>query len=299
MLTFVWVRVRSVVLWRNGSCALCAGLSPPVSGRRGRRRPAWQGGGMTRASRLLLTGIVVGAALLSAAGCSASGTGSAALSAVPSESPSATPKADIRDLITPTPEPTTPPTAEALAQTVDAGALVEGSTATASGDGPSNVTYSRQGEFAVVIALDCSACTGTATVTAPGRMSPLGESTAPMNGSYLMDVFKEDPVDQTLIVEATGPWSVTLSSWNDLPLVSGAQSGTGPTVLFFRDDVAHVSVDFTPAGPDDSFQGRVFTTSDRPQLFGDSAAFSEVFDADLPGVMSIQTNGSWTVTPTP
>ncbi|WP_172592208.1 hypothetical protein [Subtercola boreus] len=53
------------------------------------------------------------------------------------------------------------------------------------------------------------------------------------------------------------------------------------------------------AGAGDSFSGRVFTTSGNPQVFGDTGAFSEVFDADLPGVMAIQTNGTWTVTPTP
>ena len=56
---------------------------------------------------------------------------------------------------------------------------------------------------------------------------------------------------------------------------------------------------FQPASADDSFSGRVFTTSDSPKLFGNTEAFSEVYDVDLPGVMAIQTNGTWTVTPTP
>jgi hypothetical protein len=186
-----------------------------------------------------------------------------------------------------------------LDQTVDAGAVAEGAPGTVSGTGPSNVTYQRQGEFAVVVELDCAACTGTAVVTAPGRMSPFGKAAAPMRGSFLMDIFKDDPVDQTFIVKAEGPWTVTMQSWNDLPYVSGPQSGTGPAVLYFSDDVSHVTVDYAPAGPDDSFSGRVYTTSDDTQLFGDTGAFSEVFDADLPGVMAIQTNGTWTVVPTP
>lgn len=251
---------------------------------------------MNRVTKTILTGVVLGGTLLGAAGCTASASDAGSTSATPTREPTRKPRID--ELITSSPTPTTPATAEALAQTVDAGVVAEGTSATASSDGPSNVSYSRQGEFAVVITLDCSQCTGTATVTSPGRMSPLGEATAPMSGSYLRDVFVNDPVDQTLIVDATGPWSITLSSWNDLPLVSGPQSGTGPAVLFFSDDVPKVAVDYSPASPDDSFQGRVFTTSDDPQLFGDSAAFSEVFDADLPGVLSIQTNGTWTVTPT-
>ncbi|WP_104163320.1 hypothetical protein [Cryobacterium sp. N22] len=91
---------------------------------------------------------------------------------------------------------------------------------------------------------------------------------------------------------------MTLQSWNDVSYVSGPQSGTGPVVLFFSDDVSRVTVDYMPADADDSFSGRVFTTSDTPQMFGDSVAFSEVFDADLPGIMAIKTQGTWTVTPT-
>lgn len=177
--------------------------------------------------------------------------------------------------------------------------LAEGTSASAAGNGPSNVAYERQGEFAVVMTVDCSACTGTTTVTEPGRMSPFGEVAAPMHGSFLKDVFTSDPVNQTFIVLAEGPWTVTVQSWNDIPAVSGPQSGVGPAVLFFTDDVPRVRVDYAPAGPDDSFSGRVFTTSDQPKMFGNTDAFSEVFDADLPGVMAIQTNGTWTVTPTP
>ncbi len=214
-------------------------------------------------------------------------------------SPTRTQPPRIQDLVTPSPTPTAPPTAEPVAQTVDAGVVAEGSSATVSGAGPSNITYQRQGEFVVVIELDCSACTGATVVTAPGRMSPLGEAAAPMRGSFLMDVFKDDPVNQMLIVQAEGAWTVTLQSWNDVSYVSGPQSGTGPVVLFFSDDVSRVTVDYTPANADDSFSGRVFTTSDTPQMFGDSVAFSEVFDADLPGIMAIKTQGTWTVTPTP
>jgi hypothetical protein len=215
----------------------------------------------------------------------------AASRATPTRTPTPTP--------TPTPTATTPAIARALPVTVDAGRVASGVSATASATGPSNVTFHTEGQFAVVIELDCSACTGTATVTAPGRMSPFGRATAPLKGSFLTAVMQDDAPDQTVIIDAQGPWTATMRSWNDLPYVSGAQSGTGPAVLFFQDDVSHVAVDFRPAGPDDSFSGRVFTTSDHPQLFGNTDAFSEQFDVDLPGVMAIQTNGTWTVTPVP
>ena len=211
----------------------------------------------------------------------------------------ATPTRTTTPTPTPTPTATTPPIARALPDTVDAGTVADGVSASASATGPSNVAFHTEGQFAVVIELDCSACTGTATVTAPGRMSPFGRATAPLTGSFLTAVLRDDAPDQTVIVDAQGPWSVTMRSWNDLPTVSGAQSGTGPAVLFFQDDVSHLAVDFRPASAEDSFNGRAFTTSDDTQVFGDSGAFAKQFDVDLPGVLAIQTNGTWTVTPVP
>ncbi|WP_146076890.1 MULTISPECIES: hypothetical protein [unclassified Rathayibacter] len=237
------------------------------------------------------------AGLLLLGGCTAGGGAEAGATA--SAPASRTPRPAITDLITPSPTPSAPATAEPVGTVVDAGPVGEGVPATVSGTGPADVSFQRQGEFAVVLSLDCSACTGTAIVTAAGRMTPFGEAAAPMTGSFLTGIFRDDPVEQQVIVRADGPWTLGLQSWNDLATVSGAQSGTGPAVLFFSDDVPRVTVDYTPAGPDDSFSGRVFTTSDQPQLFGDSVAFSEVFEADLPGVMAVQTEGTWTVTPTP
>jgi hypothetical protein len=242
-------------------------------------------------------GVVVAAVLLMT-GCAqamddSAPTELAASRATPTRTPTPTPT------LTPTATATTPAIARALPDTVDAGTVAAGVSATASATGPSNVAFHTEGQFAVVIELDCSACTGTATVTAPGRMSPFGRASAPLRGSFLTAVFRDDAPDQTVIVDAQGPWSVTMRSWNDLPTVAGAQSGTGPVVLFFQDDVSHLAVDFRPADADDSFNGRAFTTSDDTQVFGDSGAFAKQFDVDLPGVLAIQTNGTWTVTPVP
>ncbi|MGL3200324.1 MULTISPECIES: hypothetical protein [Curtobacterium] len=198
---------------------------------------------------------------------------------------------------TPTPTSTTPAVTQPESRTVDAGAVAEGATGSATGSGSANVHYRRDGDFAVVVTLDCSACTGTATVTAAGRMSPFGRASAPLTGSFLMDVFKDGAPDQTFIVQATGSWTVTLRSWNDLTPVTGPQSGTGPAVLYIADDVARVHVDYTPAGSGDAFSARVFTVSKATRAFGDSEAFSDDFEADLPGVIAIQTNGTWKVTP--
>lgn len=214
---------------------------------------------------------------------------------------------------TPTPTATTPPTPTAtptpteepgkissssdIKESTKAGTVKDGKTADASGSGPKRIKYSTKGKIAVVVTLDCSKCTGLVNVTAPGRMSPLGEQKAPFTASYLVDVMEDDDAKQEILLTADGKWKVTLMSWNNLPLVSGKQSGTGSAVMYFSDDVKKIKVTYKPKGDDDSFIGRVFTESGKPQAFGDSVAFSENFKADLPGVVAISTNGKWSVTP--
>jgi len=162
--------------------------------------------GMQRSAAL--TGVIMAAVLL-VSGCSGGDT-DAKPSATRTQSPTPTPT--VEEVATPTPTATTPAVEQPLDVTVDAGVVADGITATASGNGPSNVTYQRQGELAVVISLDCSACTGPTKVTAPGRMSPFGESPQPLSGKFLMDVFLDDPVNAMFIVQAEGPWTVTMKS---------------------------------------------------------------------------------------
>ena len=137
--------------------------------------------------------------------------------------------------VTPTPTVTVPsgrPTA-APAQVVPAGAVADGAPAQVTGVGSAAVTYTRGGEFAVVIVLDCTACAAGAlptVLTGPGRMTPYGEGSGPLAGSYLMDVFEGSAPEQSVWLQAEGPWSIRFESWNDLPGMSGPQSGTGSTV---------------------------------------------------------------------
>jgi len=37
--------------------------------------------------------------------------------------------------------------------------------------------------------------------------------------------------------------------------------------------------------------------SDNPMIFGNTESFTETKKVDLPGVIAISTNGSWTLTP--
>ncbi len=180
---------------------------------------------------------------------------------------------------------------------VTAGTVTNRKSASVSGSGPADIRFTTKGEFAVVVRVDCSRCTGDFTLTAPERMSPLGKNKAPLKASYLVSVLKEDSDKQSLLLNATGRWKVNLVSWNNLPIVKGKQTGKGSTVLFLGDKVSRLKVSYKPSGKGDSFDARIFTVSDKPLIFGDTDPFTETQKVDLPGVIAISTNGSWTLTP--
>lgn len=246
------------------------------------------------------TAPVLALALLLLAGC---GSGSDGAATTPSPTAESTPAA------TPTPTPTAEPepTQEPLPQArVDAGTVGEGAPATATGEGPAQVGVKRSGEFGVVAHVDCSACTGDVEITADGRMSPWGAGPAPFSGTYLIDNIVGSAEQQVLVVRAQGPWTIRFESWNDLAPVSGVQQGTGSAVLLIGDDASAVQVDFTPAGPEDKLSARVISAVDVSEtgspatlLFGDSVAFSETAQIRMPGIVTVATNGSWTITPLP
>lgn len=124
---------------------------------------------------------------------------------------------------------------------------------------------------------------------------PLAES----SGSYLMAVMQDDSEKQEIWLETQGDWSVKLKSWNDLTPVSGKQSGTGSTVMWIDGKSPKAKVKFTPANSEDEFSARYYGVDDADSLiFGDTEAFNESFDIQLPGVLAIKTEGKWSFTPT-
>lgn len=219
--------------------------------------------------------------------------------------PAGTPAATRTAAPEPTPEPA--PAVETLPDArVDAGTVGEGAPVTASGEGTAAVAVVRGGEFGVVATFDCSACTRDVVLTDAGRMSPWGSGPAPFTGTYLIDNLVGTAPELTVVVRAEGPWTVTFQSWNDLTPVTGPQSGTGAAVLLIGDETPAVQVDYTPAGPDDRMSVRVISAVDVTEtggpdslLLGDSVAFSERAEVRMPGVVTVATNGSWTVTPVP
>ncbi|GAA1984707.1 hypothetical protein GCM10009718_22620 [Isoptericola halotolerans] len=214
-------------------------------------------------------------------------------SAEPSPEPTAEPEVEEPEE-EPAPErPTAPPE-----KSVAAGTVAEGSAATAEGKGDAEVTFERDGEFAVVVELDCARCEGPTVLTGPDRMTPFGEADGALTGEYLMDVFQDSEPEQSLWVAADGPWSLRLSSWNDLTPEPGPWSGSGSTVIFLGGDAETAEVSWTPAGAGDSFQGRYFGTEEAAaRMFGDSEEFTDDIELAQPGVLAITTDGEWSITP--
>ena len=141
------------------------------------------------------------------------------------------------------------------------------------------MTFVRDGDFAVVVHLDCGECADTRAFMAPTGVTPYPGTLGEATDSYLMDVFEDSAPQQSIWLETPGDWSVRLESWNDLPPVTGAQSGTGSTVLQLDGTATSAEVAWTPAGPEDSFQGRYFgVTREASRVFGDTEAFTETFD---------------------
>lgn len=199
---------------------------------------------------------------------------------------------------TPAASRTPSPPAQAPIEVVDAGTVTDRKSASATGSGPANLAVTRKGAgFAVVVRVDCSRCRGPFVLTAPKRESPYGRSTAPLRAEYLLGVTEDESALQSLQLNVKGPWKVTFLSWNRLPVETGKQSGQGSRVLYLGDRVHRLRVTYKPAGQGDSFGGRLFTTSNEPLLFGNDHAFAETYQANLPAVLAISTNGSWTLTP--
>jgi hypothetical protein len=113
-----------------------------------------------------------------------------------------------------------------------------------------------------------------------------------------MDPLKDTSDRQTVWIETKGPWTVRVSSWNTLEPRRGKQTGTGPAVIWLADEATRTTFAWKPAGDDDQLVARYFQAGkDKPYLFGDDHAFTEKLKITTPGVLSVQTNGRWTVTP--
>lgn len=190
---------------------------------------------------------------------------------------------------------------ELPAPDADLGTVAPGRSAVATLSGSASVAFDAQGETALVAALDCSACSGPVEVTSPDAGSTWGTAAAPLTGQFLVDL-SNAVVPDRVQVSAEGDWTLTLSSPDDLPESGGPQSGTGPVVLRMADEGNHVRVEATSAGTGDDIRGRlVSAVGDDPMSLavGADSELDQVYPVPMPGLVALDTDGSWTVTVTP
>lgn len=269
---------------------------------------------MRTSGRLPLTApaLALGALLLGVVGCTPSTPPSAPEESetatltetpTPADVSTAEPSDPEESTLAPTSDPVPGIDLDDLDDTIDAGTVADGEPNTVSGSGSAIITIEAEGGIATVAEVDCTSCTGGLLLTSTDRQQPWGQLEAPTSASYLLGLLEGDD-ELDLVIVAEGDWTVTFLSWNDLEPVTGEQSGTGSTVFWLAEDAPGFEFSYTPEASGESVQVRaisaVETTDQGPaaELFGDSEAFTESIELQLPAVVSIMTDtGSWTLTP--
>ena len=247
-----------------------------------------------RTWRALLAGITLAALTSCALGGGSDEASSKDSTSMPSVSPpktAGTPQPTPSSAATPRVK-TEPPRKKISVDTV-----TENKAQTVSGSGSALLQLNRQGDFAIVMQLDCSKCKGTMNVTQPDRGSPLGEAKTPMKGAFLFGVTESEWDREAVVLTVNGTWKATFRSWNSLEPKTGRQSGRGSDVIYLADSYSEVIVDYKPKNKSDSFGARIFNSKGSSRVFGNDEAFVESFESKFPGVIAITTNGKWTVEP--
>src|SRR5690625_2397095 len=184
---------------------------------------------------------------------------------------------------------------------VDAGTVKPGTTRTASDKKEALVTFKQSDAFAVVAEFDCKECKGDIELQQLGSQSPLDTGNKSLAGSYLLDLIGSAEEEQTLIVRADGEWNIKLRSWNDLPISSGTQEGKGSKVLYIGDSASAVEVTYKPPKGGGNLNVTVTSAVEKDGDFPKTATisggkkFTKKKEIKLPGVLTIQGKGSWTV----
>jgi hypothetical protein len=168
------------------------------------------------------------------------------------------------------------------------------------GEGSAVVSWDAADDFSVVVSLDCSGCTGRVVLMADRKGTPLAQGDAPYQATVLPP--SEVSAANSVLLDATGSWAMTLLDWNYLPVVSGPQSGTGSSVIYLNTPATHASIDVRDVAHGEAIWLRSYpdksTNGDsRAQIW--YAPGTQVVEADLPGVIAIVTTGTWTITPQP
>lgn len=197
----------------------------------------------------------------------------------------------------PAPDPTPAPEFPRQDFLLDTGRPVE-----VSGTSNAEIAYERLGQFATVVSFDCEECTGDLTVFNTGAAVPIvsGETSGdPVHIEWLIDTVHEQSNGprNSLLIRATGDWSLTLRSWFDLPVESGTVNGTGSAVV--RLDSPRIRLTFAPLNSRDALNAYAYRLEDGEFRANTCIGRRESRVLDLNGgqVLLLWARGDWTLDP--
>jgi hypothetical protein len=194
----------------------------------------------------------------------------------------------------PEPDPTAGPEFPPQEFPLDTGQPIE-----VSGTGNAEIVYERLGEFATVVGFECEECTGDLTLFNTGAAAPIltGETIGEqVEIEWLIDTVHEQTGPRnSLLIRASGNWTLTLRSWFDLPVSSGTISSTGSKVV--RVDASQVRLTLAPLNSRDVLNVYSYRLADRE--FSASTCIgrreSQVLDLNGGQVLLLWARGDWTL----
>lgn len=168
------------------------------------------------------------------------------------------------------------------------------------GSGNAEVAYERLGAFATVVEFECANCTGPLVLFNTGPALPIvsGEGMGdPVDIEWLIDTVHEisDGPHNSLLLQASGDWTLTLRSWRDLPIQTEPLEGSGAKVV--RVAAPAVRVSFAPLNSQDTLNVYAYRLSDRGFTANTCVGRFESRVLDLNGgdVLLIWARGEWTL----
>lgn len=180
--------------------------------------------------------------------------------------------------------------------------LDNGRPVTVTSQGNAEVAYHRLAEFATVVEFRCADCRGKLDVFNTGAAVPIvsGDTNGePVRIEWLIDTVHEVSAgpDNSLLIRATGNWTLTLKSWHDLPITSERFEGHGARIL--RVDSPRVRLTFAPLNSRDSLNVYAYRLADREFRANECIGRFESREFDLNGgeVLLIWSLGEWTLEP--
>lgn len=168
------------------------------------------------------------------------------------------------------------------------------------GSGNAEVAYERLGQFATVVDFECPDCTGPLMLFNTGPALPIvsGEGAGePVDIEWLIDTVHEmsDGPHNSLLLQASGDWTLTLRSWHDLPIQREPLEASGAKVV--RVAAPSVRVSFAPLNSRDTLNVYAYRLSDRGFTANTCIGRFESSVLDLNGgnVLLIWARGEWTL----